>query len=269
MIRRVESVTGKERVAGMQEIPESMSKWPEVRYVPDVAFNIKQDLVEFTGLAGDTVEDLLGRPAGMCFMDEWSATPLPLRHDHWYYLSSSFYLFANAVHKHAPGCGLLKPQDFQGMVPRGAHVLDYAGGTGNCALSMASLGYVVHYRDLSALQAAFVRYRAGKYNLPIVVHEWWEPLPDDFFAFICFDSIGHVVDQKKELTTMTRALKKGGKLFLSLEDFTVPCAYDPSDPRRWSSRGNEQLMHQPNQIGDVSAFLLSEGLEWNPPCWVK
>jgi SAM-dependent methyltransferase len=253
----------------MQNIPGQMTTWPEPKYVKDPKFNIQEDLKEYTGLPETTITEMLRRPKDMCFTDEWQSTPEQLRHDQWFYLSSKFYLFANAIHKHAPGCGILDPITFQSLAPSQSHVLDYAGGTGNCALSMASLGYVAHYRELSALQANFVRFRASKYKLPVVVHDWWAPLPDNFFAFVCFDSIGHVVDQKKELLRMIQALKQGGQLFLSLEDFTVPNAFDASDPRRWVMGEKEQFMHLPNQIGDVSNFLVSQGMQWKDPCWVK
>jgi SAM-dependent methyltransferase len=253
----------------MQSIPEQMTAWPEPKYVKDLQFSIQQDLQDFTGLPEATVVELLQRPKTMSFTDEWLSTPDPLRHDQWFYLSSKFYLFANSIHRHAPGCGILDPDTFRSLVPTHSHVLDYAGGTGNCALSMASLGYVAHYRELSALQASFVRFRTFKHKLPVVVHDWWAPLPDDFFAFICFDSIGHVVDQKRELLRMIRALQSGGRLFLSLEDFTVPNAFEASDPRRWSMGEKEQFMHMPNQIGDISRFLASQGMEWNDPCWIK
>lgn len=249
--------------------PEPKEFPSEVSFSRDRVFDVLEDLKEFTGLQEEALLELLYRRENLSFMDEWSSTPEILREDHWFYLSSKFYLFANSIHRHAPGCGVLEPSIFRSIVPAGGRVLDYAGGTGNSALSMASMGYITHYRELSALQSAFVRFRRDKYGIGLIVHDWWEELPENYFDFVSFDSIGHVREQDKELRRITRTLKKGGALFLELIDFAVPALFPADDPRRWEYAGNEQNMHIPNQLGDIGKYMSRSGFEWNGIVWIK
>lgn len=245
------------------------NSWCSPVYKPDSIFDVRRDLIEFTGLPERVVDILLERREGLTFTREWTNTPELLRHDHWFYLTSRFYLFANAVHPHAPGCGFLDLPSIRQIVPLGSTVLDYAGGTGNSALVMAYYGYDSHYRELSAIQADFIRFRAWKYKLNVIVHGWWEPLEQEHFDLVCFDSIGHVVEQGRVLTEIISAIKPKGALYLSLEDFKVPASYQPGDKRRWNKGGDEQAMHIANQIGDIQTLLAGKGLRWIGPHWVK
>jgi SAM-dependent methyltransferase len=230
---------------------------------------LRQDLVDFTGLPVDIVDSLLTRPHGLAYMDEWAATPALLRFDHWFYLTSRFYLFGNAVHAHKPGSGFLTADELERIVPPAGCVLDYAGGTGNSALATAKLGYHAHYRELSSIQADFVRFRSWKHNIPLTIHSWWEPLEKDHFDLVCFDSIGHVVDQRGVLLELIEATKHGGALFLNLDDFSMPTSYDVTHAARWKAREGEQSMHITNQVGNVSSVLEERGLRWVGPHWVK
>ena len=235
----------------------------------DREFDVRGDLIDFTRLPGNVVDTLLRRRNNLTFCDEWADTPTVLRHDHWFYLTSRFYLFANAVHRDASGCGLLDDSVIQSIVPPQGAILDYAGGTGNSALITAKLGYRSYYRELSAVQADFLRFRAWKYHLDVQVVSWWLPLPTEFFDLVCFDSIGHVVDQRATLLELVAGVKPGGSLFLSLDDFAV-AGLPSSDQTRWSRFGrSEQRMHIANQVGDLSAFLETQGLSWVGPHWRK
>lgn len=232
--------------------------------------NIEEDLMEFTDLSHAAVRGLLFRwYEGMRFTDEFQALPELLRKnakeqtsDQWYYISSRYYLFANAMHRYVPFCGLLEPERFGLLVPSGGKVLDYAGGTGNAAFATQVMGYVTHYREISALQIAFTRFRAFKYKIPMVFHDWWEPLPPAFFDAVCFDSIGHVEDQRAELVRMTETLAPGGLLFLDVEDFDS-AVYADADPRRYTPPVPEpskcQSMHRKAQ-GNVQWLLGELGL---------
>jgi SAM-dependent methyltransferase len=236
----------------------------------DVDPELKQDLADFTGLPKDAVDALLARrPRGLAFTDEWVDTPAMLRHDHWFYLTSRLYLFANAIHPHAPGSGFLTEDCMREIVRAGGCVLDYAGGTGNSALTTGRLGYCSHYRELSSIQTEFVRFRAWKHKVNLTVHGWWEPLEEDRYDLVCFDSIGHVVDQRRTLADLVRAVKSGGALYLNLEDLNMPALYEVAEETRWTTRQGEQSMHIANQVGNVPSFLEEQRLRWVGPHWVK
>jgi SAM-dependent methyltransferase len=247
----------------------SRNRWSCPVYKPDPIFDVRRDLIEFTGLPPKVVDILLERREGLSFTQEWANTPELLRYDHWFYLTSRFYLFANAIHPHAPGCGFLDLPMIQQIAPPGSTVLDYAGGTGNSALTMAYHGYNSHYRELSAIQSDFVRFRAWKHKLKVTVHNWWEPLEPGCYDLACFDSIGHIVQQRQVLMELISTVKPGGSLYLSLEDFKVPSSYKLNDKGRWKKGEREQAMHIANQIGDIHSFLAGQGFKWIGPHWVK
>lgn len=219
---------------------------------------VEEDLMEFCNLSEGAVRHLVMRwTQGARFTDEFHDTPEILRKsaqgqsDHWFYLSSKYYMFGNAMHRYLPACGLMEPEVFQELVPAGAKVLDYAGGTGNALFATQALGYEVYFRELSALQIEFVRFRAHKYKIPMTFFDWWEELPKEYFDAVCFDSIGHVEDQKADLTRMVGTLKKGGLLFLDVEDFDSVC-YGDGDDRRYTPPVPDpskcQSMHRPPQV---------------------
>ena len=231
-------------------------------------FDTRQDLIEFTGLHSDIIDALLERRLGMFLpAEEWRNLAIWERFDHWFYLSGKQYLFTNAIHGYAPGCGFLDVETMRRFIPDNAIVLDYAGGTGNAALATADRGYVSHYRELSALQAEFVRFRAWKYGLDVTVLGWWKPLAP-IYDLVCFDSIGHVVDQKKTLEEIIAAIKPGGALYLKLDDFLYG-GFPVGDERRWQPGAGEQTMHVGNQIGEIDVFLALKGLHKVEPFWVK
>ena len=97
--------------------------------------------------------------SGTSFRAEWHATPDDLRRDHWYYLSSKGYLFANAVH--FPDMAF--PSEYvRPHVTDGGRVLDFGAGTGNLALLLAASGVDVWVSELNALQRDFVRFRIAE-----------------------------------------------------------------------------------------------------------
>jgi methyltransferase family protein len=159
-------------------------------------FDVVQDLVEFTALPPEHVRDLIARRPEN-FRTEWLQWPPELRDDRWFYLSSRMYLFANAPHFYeAPEV----IDEVAGLLPGGARVLDFGGGTGNLSLALAARGFVVHYHELSALQKDFARFRTQRHGLRdrVEILDSWEELPPAHYDAICaFDVFEHLPDLPK------------------------------------------------------------------------
>jgi 2-polyprenyl-3-methyl-5-hydroxy-6-metoxy-1,4-benzoquinol methylase len=152
-------------------------------------FDIVADLVEFTGLPSEAVDQLLRRRADSHRV-EWHLFPRTARSEDWFYRSSRSYIFTNAVHDF--GSVAFELRD---LVPTGAIALDFGGGTGNLTLPLAALGVQVDYLEVSALQKDFVRFRARKHGLAdrIRVLDDWSPLTESRYDLLCaFDVFEHL-----------------------------------------------------------------------------
>jgi 2-polyprenyl-3-methyl-5-hydroxy-6-metoxy-1,4-benzoquinol methylase len=147
------------------------------------------------------------------FRSEWHALPGALRDDHWYYLSSRLYLFANAIHLHEDATTLAA---IETIAAPGARVLDFGGGTGNLALALAAADRQVAYVELSALQKDFLRFRLAKHGLTeaVEVVDWWaNPPAARYDVVIALDVLEHLPDVAETLTTrLLPALRRGGAL---------------------------------------------------------
>jgi 2-polyprenyl-3-methyl-5-hydroxy-6-metoxy-1,4-benzoquinol methylase len=157
------------------------------------------DLADYTALPRELVVKEVSSRTSASFRAEWHATPEPLRHDHWYYLSSKGYLFANAVH--FPDTSFADDYVVP-HTPAGGRVLDFGAGTGNLALALAALGLDVWAAELNALQREFIRFRVARYGLDdrVTVAEPWAPLPaSSFAAIVAVDVLEHLPDCRATL----------------------------------------------------------------------
>jgi 2-polyprenyl-3-methyl-5-hydroxy-6-metoxy-1,4-benzoquinol methylase len=185
---------------------------PPVWSVGGKAFDVVDDAAAYTRLPRTTVEDLIMRKPES-FRSEWHTLPADTRADHWYYLASRTYLFANAVHLHEDDSTW---EWVDAVVPRAAHVLEFGGGTGNLSLALAASGRRVTYLEVSALQKDFVRFRANRYSLEpqIDILDWWQRLePGSFDAVVALDVFEHLDNLAQRLRSdVLPALKPTGIL---------------------------------------------------------
>jgi hypothetical protein len=184
---------------------------PEPLVVGDHRFDVADDLVRFTSLPLEQVHVLLARRIED-FRTEWLQWPAPLRSDRWVYLSSRMYLFANAVHFHdAPEV----VGELAALLPPGATVLDFGGGTGNLSLALAARGLRVHYRELSSLQKDFMRFRLHRHRLQeqVEILDCWAGLPSGRYdAVFAFDVFEHLPDLAQVVEEVAASLVDGGVL---------------------------------------------------------
>lgn len=202
--------------------------------------DVVADLTQYTGLPRETVERELGTRSGTSFRAEWHATPDPLRHDHWYYLSSKGYLFANAVH--FPDAQF--PTDYvRPYVLDGGRVLDFGAGTGNLALLLAATGMDVWVSELNALQRDFIRFRVGRHGLDsrVTVAEPWAELPrSEFDAVVAVDVLEHLPDCRGVLEReLLPALAPNGVLVEN-----SPFVVNSANPMHHEDFGFEPFMEQ-------------------------
>ena len=159
-----------------------------------IRIDIVGDLEAYTRLPRATLERELVTRRDLSFRAEWHATPEDLRADHWYYLSSKGYLFANASHFTEPAFveRFVKPH-----VPPGGRVLDFGGGAGNLTMLLAGAGYDVSYFELGALQRDFVRFRVDRHGLRdrVSIIDWWgKAEPGSLDAVVAVDVLEHLDD---------------------------------------------------------------------------
>ena len=157
--------------------------YPARHELNGVPIGVAGDLVGYTGLGRDFVERERERRREISFRTEWHASPGHLRADHWYYLSSKGYLFANASHVVNSG---FVDRFVRPYLRQGGRVLDYGGAAGNLALMLTASGYEVSYADLGASQRDFVRCRIAGHGLRnrINLLDWWNPVePHGFDAY--------------------------------------------------------------------------------------
>lgn len=199
-------------------------------------FDVVDDLVQFTALPPERVHDLLVRRIED-FRTEWLQLPDSLRDDHWFYLSSRTYLFANAHHFHeAPEV----VDDIAALLSPRARVLDFGGGTGNLSLALAARGFRVHYHELSALQKDFTRFRAQRHGLvdDLEILDSWEQLPPAHYDAICaFDVLEHLPDLAQTVGRLVASLTDGGFL-VDTPSFSVGLA----NPMHHEDPGLEELL---------------------------
>lgn len=164
---------------------------PEPIEVGSRQIDIVADLAAYTKLPSEEVAHELQTRSRLSFRAEWHEADAALRLDHWFYLSSKGYLFANATH--------FTDEWFVDRyvlphVQAESRVLDFGGGTGNLALILAARGIDVCLTELNALQRDFVRFRVARYGLDNVhVLDWWEDLPRNVFSVvIAVDVLEHL-----------------------------------------------------------------------------
>lgn len=153
-----------------------------------------EDLAAFTQLDRAVVVEELQRRRRLNFRGEWFSTNPRIRDDHWFYLSSKTYLFANAVHF---SDGRFASDFVRPLLDDGGRVLDFGGGTGELALRLAGEGIPVSFVELNALQRDFVRFRIARHDLGhlIDVLDPWAPIPQTAFAAVtALDVLEHLPD---------------------------------------------------------------------------
>lgn len=186
---------------------------PEPISLNGLTIDVVGDLERYTGLPRAEVERELVSRRDLSFRAEWNATAPALRDDHWFYLSSKGYLFANASHFTDAAFveRFVKPH-----VPEGGKVLDFGGGAGGLTLLLAAEGYQVVYTELGALQRDFVRFRVAQHGLSdrVRILDFWERAePGSLDAVVAVDVLEHLDDCRGILDTqILPALAPGGAL---------------------------------------------------------
>ena len=210
---------------------------PSSLVVNGVEVDTVADVAEFTGLGRDIAEAEISRRRSLSFRAEWFATPPRVRRDHWFYLSSKTYLFANASHFTD---GKLV-QVASAHIPPGGRVLDFGGGSGELTLQLAAAAYDMSFLELNALQRDFMRFRIARHDLHDLVRvlDPWAPIPTDTFdAIFAMDVIEHLPDAEVVLRDrLLPALTRGGVLIEN-----SPFVAGSANPMHHADFGFEALM---------------------------
>lgn len=199
--------------------------------------DVVDDLLAYTGLSRDDVEAELRTRSRLNFRGEWHATPPGLRSDHWFYLSSKSYLFANAVHFADSSVA----DRVSAHVVSNGRVLDFGGGAGQLTLALAARSLRPSYTDTNAIQRDFLRFRLARHDLDELVDvlDPWRPLGTcTFDAIVAIDVLEHlpnVLDVLRQ--TLLPALKPGGVL---LED--SPFIVNASNPMHHDDPGMDAAL---------------------------
>jgi SAM-dependent methyltransferase len=212
---------------------------PRPVVVGSTRLDVVDDLATYTELPREVVERELRTRSGASFRAEWYATPVHLRRDHWFYLSSKTYLFANAVH--FPDLSFVERYLRPHLRPA-TRVLDFGAGTGNLALLLAASGLSVTVFELSAIQRDFIRFRVARHELcgrVEVLDPWAEVAPAAFGAVVAVDVLEHLPNCQQILER---------RLLPALDDEGVlvensPFVVNTANPMHHEDFGFEPFMH--------------------------
>jgi hypothetical protein len=233
-----------------------LTELPPAVEIAGVTLDVVADLAAYTELPRNVVERELSTRAGINFRGEWLATPEHLRQDHWFYLSSKAYLFANATHfpDTAFADAFVAP-----YVGADGSALDFGSGTGNLALIMAARGVRVWVSELNALQRDFIRFRVDRHGLGdrVTVTDPWSELPRGAFdAVVAVDVLEHLPDCRSVLERdLLPALSPTGAL-VENSPFVVTAA----NPMHHEDFGFEPFM-------DQSGFAVAAGGDDGTRVW--
>lgn len=251
LYRRADSVAHIPFRAEMNEPPRAVE-------AGDFRLDVVEDLAAYTQLPRALVEQELRTRSGINFRGEWLATPKRLREDHWFYLSSKTYLFANATH--FPDTSFANSYVRPYIGPDG-RALDFGSGTGNLALIMAALGIHVWASELNALQRDFIRFRVARHRLGdrVTVSDPWDKLPRDAFdAVVAVDVLEHLPNCRAVLERqLLPALSRKGALVEN-----SPFIVSTANPMHHEDFGLEPFMHD-------AGFAIAQNGEDGTRVWTR
>jgi 2-polyprenyl-3-methyl-5-hydroxy-6-metoxy-1,4-benzoquinol methylase len=174
-----------------------------------ILINVADDLADFTALSIQEVRRLLKR-IGYSARDEYVECIERESSDHWFYLGSRYFIFENAIHSAELVAAVRE------LLPPGAKVWEFGGGTGNLSLALAAEGHEVSFTELNSLQKDFVRFRAERHNLKLRSIDSWQPKPTGYFDLvIALEVLEHIPDYYTALLELCQAVKPGGILWES------------------------------------------------------
>jgi len=213
---------------------------PEPITIDGYELDVVSDLVAFTQLPRTVVENEVSTRSRTSFRAEWHGTAVPLRDDHWFYLSTKGYLFANA--EHFADREFLDRQLLPYLKPAGA-VLDFGGGCGNLVLQLAACGFEASIQELSAIQRDFVRHRVRNSDLGarIQVLDWWKTAPvRSYDAVIAVDVLEHLPNARQVLDDKLIPCLRAGGVLIENSPFVINVA----NPMHHADYGFEEHMSE-------------------------